>query len=369
MKHFVRHDGWLPLCKERLKRLRGRLPKRQWRRLRYFTFCAVGAVDVLMLDVARVVTRSATGRFDTVVFFDRTDEAVAQTQDIIPGSIGFPGDFLATVLRHDDDEDEVVDNVDPLSVEIEAPETVETRGLQRVVAIRRAFIKCFPFDVMNFDLEEFFFRPADPIPGRMVKALERVFEWQKRAGADGAGKQVTIDEFSLMFTTRVGPPNLGEEYLQELEQTLGSNIAQDADVRAAFIERVGHEDVSRLRNDDFDEFLKLGLPKILAAVLHKTGWSIDSDHGIRAYRFVRQGEGPQYEMLHFAMQVRRHPASMPGREVREVQAAYKATVAKVFRDGVIDVNNDVVEAHKIVLEDSLKKIFSRRRKYSNGDSG
>src|SRR6266851_4521137 len=95
LKHYVRVRGWLPLCAERQRRLKKRKPKR---RLKYFTFCAVNAVDVLMLDVADIIARSTTGRFDTVYFFDKTADLVAQTKRRIPGSIGFAGNFVETVL-------------------------------------------------------------------------------------------------------------------------------------------------------------------------------------------------------------------------------------------------------------------------------
>src|SRR5229473_3640208 len=94
IKHFVRTDGWLPVCSRRLKAIQ----QSHQRRLRYFTFCAIGAVDVLMLDVAKVVSRSSTDRFDTVVFFDQSPEAVDETLKRIPGATGFNEDFVNLVL-------------------------------------------------------------------------------------------------------------------------------------------------------------------------------------------------------------------------------------------------------------------------------
>src|SRR5437762_14312234 len=86
LKHYIRTTAWLPLCRERLTTIRAEAmrPKDQ-RRLRYFTFCAVGAIDVLMLDVANVIRQSSDGRFDTVFFFDRSPEYVFETQKRIPG--------------------------------------------------------------------------------------------------------------------------------------------------------------------------------------------------------------------------------------------------------------------------------------------
>src|SRR5437870_8596447 len=104
LKHFVRTDGWLPLCKRRLQAIRHGRKVKHMRRLRYFTFCAVDAVDVLMLDVAKVIRRSKDGRFDTVFFFTRKDESVIETRKNIPGATGFPGDFVEVVLLNDLDQ-------------------------------------------------------------------------------------------------------------------------------------------------------------------------------------------------------------------------------------------------------------------------
>src|SRR5207247_1230863 len=153
-KQYVRHHAWLPLCRQRRSIVRKSSPPKSPRRVRYFTFCAVGAVDVLMLDVARVVTRSASGKFDNVTFFDRNNEDVVATQAAIPGATGFPGDFLTVALLVDEEEDNVVDDPAPLAAPPDAEDTAATRAEQRLVDSRRRFIKCFPFDVMNFDLEE-----------------------------------------------------------------------------------------------------------------------------------------------------------------------------------------------------------------------
>lgn len=80
LKHYIRMEVWLPKCKAQLKHVRDTSNTKQPRRLRYFTFCAVGALDVLMLDRAKVVrTSTSTGMFDTVYFFDRDNQAIVET--------------------------------------------------------------------------------------------------------------------------------------------------------------------------------------------------------------------------------------------------------------------------------------------------
>ncbi|MEJ0041969.1 MAG: hypothetical protein WDM81_07040 [Rhizomicrobium sp.] len=72
--------------------------------MRYFTFCAVGALDVLLLDREKVIRRSKNKEFDTVYFFDRDEDAIVETRKRIPGAIGFPGDFVKVILDTPDGE-------------------------------------------------------------------------------------------------------------------------------------------------------------------------------------------------------------------------------------------------------------------------
>src|SRR5579859_2799215 len=228
-KHYIRTEGWLPLCKNRKQIVRSsKTKKARERRLRYFTFCAAGAIDVLLLDVERVIKPSADGWFDVVCFFDRTEEYVIETQKRIPGATGFPGDFTKIVLRQDPEEEQVIDEIAPLKSPEGDADTLEIQEAQRDLAQRRKFIQQFPFDIINLDLEEFLFKPNDPIPGRVVNALRKVFAWQRRPLVlSGPGKKVVslpLEGFSLMFTTQIGPANLNEEYLGMLAAYLDGNI-------------------------------------------------------------------------------------------------------------------------------------------------
>src|SRR5258707_6003205 len=154
LKHFVRTDGWLPVCRKRLRSIRATARGSDPRRLRYFTFCAVGAIDVLMLDIARVIRRSNNHRFDTVFFFDKTNDDVIETRRRIPGAVGFPDDFVDLVLREDPDEQAPLDSRAPLNPPEEGEDTHEVRTAQLQTSLRRDFKRAFPFDVINLDLEQ-----------------------------------------------------------------------------------------------------------------------------------------------------------------------------------------------------------------------
>ncbi len=153
LKHHIRKEAWLPLCKNRQRLVRqGRTKATRDRRLHYFTFCAVGAMDVLMLDVEKVI-RPSNDRFDTVCFFDVNEEYVNETQKSIPGAIGFPGDFVEIVCADDPEEGNLIDDLAALSSATDAEDTLATEKQQACLAKRRKFMLQFPFDISTVRLK------------------------------------------------------------------------------------------------------------------------------------------------------------------------------------------------------------------------
>ncbi len=367
-KQFVRTRGWLPLCRERLESVRQGPRKQAQRRLRYFTFCAIGAVDVLMLDVAKVLSRSSTDRFDTVVFFDQSPEAVDETLKRIPGATGFNGDFVDLVLRKDPDEDAAprssLDEKTPLL------NTAKTRNELRLLSQRRDFIRQFPFDVINLDLEEFIFKAKDPFPGRVVNALRRVFEWQHRELTGPHIAPHSLAGFSLMFTTQVGPHNLPDSYLRMLRGKLNSNIHSNKNLRQLLEERSKIREVKLLQQRDFKLFFELGLPKVLTSILHEQDWFVDPAAGVTTFEFERPSKTGPYTMLHLVMQVKRqHPPlelRAPGdHETAEARQAYRQVAQRIFEQPTTTVSRQTIDPAE--LKGSLELIRARRRKYYGAD--
>ncbi|MBC8030644.1 MAG: hypothetical protein H7Z16_11080 [Pyrinomonadaceae bacterium] len=316
-----------------------------------------------MLDIARVIRRSNNDRFDTVFFFDKTNEDVIETQRRIPGSIGFPDDFVDLVLREDPEEDAPLDSNAPLNPPEEGEDTHEVRTAQLQTSLRRDFKRAFPFDVLNLDLEQFFLVPGDEFPGRMFRALRKLFEWQRRA-LPGAQRK-TVDGFSLMFTTQIGPPNLTEEYLNMLRDRLTENLARDADLLPLFQTRTGLADVRLLQETQFEMFFKLGVPKVLASILKEEDWYVDATQGIRTYEFERPRQGGSYKMLHFVMDVVRQKPPYDRRDLRaptaDAEAAYQEVVRQFITEPEIVVTLETIDQDS--LQRSLELIKARRRKY------
>jgi hypothetical protein len=366
LKHHVRSNVWLPLAKEQLKAVRAAAKtQKDKRRLRYFTFCAVGAIDVLMLDLAKVVRTSESGRFDTVFFFDKDAERVAETNRRIPGANGFVGNFVETVLRDDPQE---ATGFDPQQA-LQSPQTEldesETRANQRQLAVRRRFIQSFPFDVINLDLEEHLFKDRDEFPGNLILALRKVFEWQCRPMAQTNGKGKPIDSFTLFFTTRIGPRNLSEDYQRKLEGNLKSNLVADPELVELLRERAGSDDIPTIRGQDFDLFFKLATPKMLAATLQDADWYVEARQGIVIYEFERDSATGPYQMLHLAMHVRRQDPPFERRGPKEeppvAADAYRAVVRAVFSRPEEIVTVDSIDHD--ALKKHLSSVFARRKKY------
>ena len=367
LKHHVRIDGWLPSCRRRLHAIRESAGRRSNpRRLRYFTFCAVGAIDVLMLDVAKVIRRSGSGRFDSVFFFDRRNEYVIETRRRIPGAIGFPGSFVDLVLRDDPEGDAVLDSNAPLLPPQEEEDVHQVRVGQLERSIRRDFISAFPFDVINLDLEEFFLVPGAQFPGKMIRALRKVFEWQRRFLTTPQRNNEPLTGFSLMFTTQIGPPNLTDQYLNMLNQRLTDNVGQFPDLIDALRNRTGVGDINRLQATQFEMFFKLGVPKVLTAILKEEDWYVDSTQGIRTYEFERPWRDGTYKMLHFVIDVLRQN---PPRERRapgilstpDAEAAYEVVVRRLIAEPEQLVTLETINQQS--LQKSLDHIKARRRKY------
>jgi hypothetical protein len=364
LKHFIRRDVWLPHCRDRLKKIRravGKSKKLPPRRLKYFTFCAVGALDVLLLDRAKVLRRSAAKEFDTVYFFDRDEDSVVETRKRIPGAIGFPGDFVKVVLETEH------------GIGLEAPENAENTREVRQRQTKRAqyekFLSAFPFDVVNLDVEQYLFRPKEQLPGKLTTALRKIFDWQKRTGQLTNGRSYSVEEFTLMFTTRVGPANLPEDYLAYLRETcLQQNLNTYQELQAPFDTRSNGKNVANFFADDFPSAFKLAVPKSLVELALEGDWYTDGEKGIEVYQFERNSNDGPYTMLHMAMTIRRQEPPKerraPGQQIpATAQSNHKDAIVRLFEGAPIGVEDIVAGARKDELKADLQDLFNYRKRY------
>jgi hypothetical protein len=361
LKHYIRKEVWLPKCKRRLNVIKHAAGKKQARRLRYFTFCAVGALDVLLLDREKILKRSANKEFDTVYFFDRDEDAVAETRKRIPGANGFPGDFVKVLLETPDGAG--------LASPTQNKNTREVREEQQNQAQRQKFISAFPFDVLNLDVEQYLFKPKEELPGKLVSALRALFDLQKKSGIGNDGKKYLVDEFTLMFTTQVGPSNLPESYISYLRDTcLQQNIARHPELAEPFAGWSQGKNLAEFFQQDFDAAFRLAVPKSLIELALECDWHIEGEEGVEAYQFERAFKDGNYKMLHFAMTVRRQSPPKenrsPGQATPlEAQTETKKAIVRLFKKATTAVETLVTGDFKDQLKADLDGLFEHRAKY------
>jgi hypothetical protein len=375
LKHFIRTDGWLPLCKQRRRLIRAKKTPKNIRELRYFTFCAIGAIDVLMLDVHKVITPSERG-FESVFFFDKDRESVLETQSRIPGATGFVGNFVKLVTSEDfedpgDEDDDPAEQPDAGANDpLRSPEgelnTKEVREKALQQEERRRFASCFPFDVINLDLEEYVFKPSEELPGKLLKALRKVLRWQQRPVRISSKRKTQLDGFSLMFTTKIGPDNLPDDYLARLQNSLATNLRRDEHLAPVLLGRAGTTDIAALRQDNFEVFFKLAVPKVLVNTLMSEDWYVEPEKGIKIYEFQRDFDGGNYKMLHMVMDIRRHDPPrgkrLDGETSAVAAAAYQEVVRHLFANAEIIVSDNTIDVP--ALTESLNEVIERGQKYS-----
>ena len=233
--------------------------------------------------------------------------------------------------------------------------------------MKREFIKRFPFDIINLDLERYLFRPNEKIPGNVIRAFRKIFEWQCLPGQRPDGSNYHVDEFTLMFTTRLGPANLEGDYLEMLRKYVEDNLARDAMLAVPYSEQSKDRNPADFLNSDFENFFKLAVPKTIVSLLWEQDWEIDAKSGVRVFEFERETEGDPYRMLHFVMAVRRispnrdarPPGQIPeaasknyGEVVRNIFSTKPEDVAVLLRDvGEAEIQShlDEVKAHRITI--------------------
>ena len=300
-----------------------------------------------------------------------------ETQTRIPGSVGFVGDFVKLVTSLDGDDELAVERLvqgeaDFLASPETEQDTAEVRGKKRDREQLKRFFERFPFDVINLDLEEYIFRPSEELPGKLLRAFSRILKWQQRPVILSRRNQKRLDGFSLMFTTKIGPENLPENYLERLQMSLRNNLQRDTDLSQRLQDRAGTVDVAALRQASFELFFKLAIPKILAQTLMSEDWYIDPSRGITIYEFERSFDGGSYKMLHIVMDIRRHDPPHDRRLANErsdvAAEAYQNVIRRLFEDAEIVVSDDQLDRDGLRkgLTASLDEIIQRGDKYRVG---
>jgi hypothetical protein len=200
----------------------------------------------------------------------------------------------------------------------------------------------------------------------LTTALRELLQLQKKEGSD-RGKPYTINEFTLMFTTQVGPANLPNDYLVYLRDTcIQQNLNQYSELNEPFLAKSAGKDVPTFFTDDFDGAFKLAVPKSLIELTFESDWYIDGEHGIEVFQFDRDSKDGPYRMLHMAMVVRRQNPPKENRapgQKSNAEPEHRKAIQQLFARPSIAVDAIVKDAVKLALESDLQLLFKHRQHY------
>jgi hypothetical protein len=207
-----------------------------------------------------------------------------------------------------------------------------------------------------------------------VKTLGVLLDWQKQLGRAGGAFVYKLEQFTLMFTTQVGPQGLPEEYMTYLrDHCLKKNLDGNDNLKPLFRNKSEGRTVAEFFEHDFDGAFKLSVPKSLIELVGEADWYVDSERGIEVYQFDRVWKGGSYRMLHMAMTVRRQAPPKekrgPGQPMPDKAAVeQRKTIEKLFENPVLAVEELVVGDTKAKLEIDLRSLFAHRRRYYDPDN-
>lgn len=190
--------------------------------------------------------------------------------------------------------------------------------------------------------------------------------WQKIPINNGTPAGESLDGFSLMFTTQIGPPNLTDDYLTMLRNAIQGNLEREAELHELLQQRAGSSDPAHIQATNFALFFKVALPKLILAMLLEADWYADPQTGIALYEIERPSVDGPYHMLHAVLDVKRQSPQIGDRapgtgHTAEALTAYQQSAQEIFIRQEVSVTEAILD--QPFLQESLERIYARRRKY------
>ena len=262
-KHCARYYGWLP-ASERFKHAA------QGRPLKYFTLCGPKAIDVFMLEQARVLARDADGTLPNVIVCEERQEAAAQIIGVVRPPVReavFICKIEEVLLYRDDNE------VRRLLREGDRARPTSQQRRKILLRERAQRLKTeFPFDIINFDPCESLLR-KDPRRNDLYRAFEKLFELQKGT-----------DRFLLLAT--MSTSTVSGSLQSRFRSDLRTNVNKHKSVREVLKGSCGSTDYANLSRN---KKLAVGFAKsILVPLAMRQGWAC-THKGMYVYEFRPQG--------------------------------------------------------------------------------
>ena len=281
-KHYVRQLVWLPIAKERQERVN--------RPISYFTLTTADLFDVKILERAGIISKTERG-YPGVGFCEFNDK----TYDDILRNLRW------CRWSH--------------------------KGLfEDMVRTHPKFETAFDFDVINLDFILVPFPGEEsPLEGTWG-AIQRMLEvqWGHRKS------------FDLFLTFRGSRAGTNASALNSLADLLSQNLKRGRGIDQ-FMHRVGHLEPAKLLEQNYHQFLCMGLPKLLIGDALRLGYQVSRAD---VYSYPRQGSSEVYDIVKFVFGLEVPLDSQPTfAEVPSVVTNYDEAVPDIFAKAIVDVGN------------------------------
>lgn len=262
IKHYVRMRGWLPVSLTRNQSIKGR-------RTRYFTLCAANAIDVFLLERARVLRRTSDGKLTDSYFCEYDAVQFREIERLIRGPRqGFLGSLEDIVLFEESDSTRGRTRTDPGSGKITTRLRQELDRKEKHYRLASAF----PFDILNLDVTGTLFPPSQPQVSRLMKTILRLLEWQTNKPLSDDGRR--IESFAILLTIHIDEGIANYEAVASLSKMIEHNIDNIAAFRDRWHKSFPGVPPSDLASSDFERFFSIALPKYLIEKGLSLGWDV-----------------------------------------------------------------------------------------------
>ena len=134
-------------------------------------------------------------------------------------------------------------------------------------------------------------KPSEELPGHLLTAWDKLLDWQKSSRTHD-NKSYSLDQFTLFFTTKVGPHGLPEPHKSGLIDVLEQNVNQFPPLKALLKSHYNADTATALYDSDFDSFLKLAVPKALISRALFKDWLPDPELSSRLRIRARASKQP-----------------------------------------------------------------------------
>ena len=254
-KHCARYYGWLPASKEFKK-----LIKKD--SLKYFTLCAIEAIDVFMLEQAGVLLRDKNRMLPDVIICESDKRVATEIFYLVRPPLKeaiLIGDLKEILTFQDTEETEdLPPNEDVRDRRI--------RDLLKLKGLSERIKKHFPFDIINSDPYGNLLNPPFE-RNKLYESFSEIFELQKG-----------IDNFLLFVTTPIF--DIHPDTKSRLESEFESNASTHTDIHAALQSSFGTINYNEINER---KRIAIGFSKsVVISIAKSKGWN-HKHYGIFIY--------------------------------------------------------------------------------------